>query len=120
MSSRRAIQLGVAAAMLIAAGALFVRWQSATGRNVDFPEGTLWVCADAACAAEFSKSLKELAAFYDANPDGEMPCPRCGKPGAERALRCPACKRAFARSAVRHGKATCPLCKQPLPPVAPG
>lgn len=108
----------IAVAILVLAVGLARRWSVSDTRNPDFPDGTLWICGNRDCAQEFTLSLAEVAKFYQTNPEGQMSCPHCAKPGAERAQRCRICSRAVSRATATAAR-TCPHCKSPLGRSAP-
>jgi ssDNA-binding Zn-finger/Zn-ribbon topoisomerase 1 len=115
MNTGKAIRLGVAVVALVGAVWLTVRW-ARQGRHQyeDFPEGTFWVCTNPECGHEFTLPLAEVAAFYDANPEADLKCPKCGQP-AVRAARCPFCGRLFPRGSRGNRPRVCPHCERELP-----
>ncbi|MDD8042663.1 MAG: hypothetical protein PHF14_04475 [Verrucomicrobiota bacterium] len=58
------------------AGSRFFHAAKTSENSVDFPEGTIWYCPEE--EKEFSVSLEDLAAWYEANGDVPYPCPSCG------------------------------------------
>jgi hypothetical protein len=115
MKSRSGILLGVALVLLVGAAwltARAVRQQRA--ENTDFPEGTLWICQNAACKAEFVKSLDELARFYESSPETPLPCPKCGQSQTVRALRCPRCARFLPLPGAGLSRPVCSHCNKPI------
>jgi len=111
---RRALALLLAAvAMLALALGLGRRWAVRDAGSPDFPEGTLWVCGNRECGQEFTLSLADVAHFIETNPEGEISCPHCSQPGAERAQRCGVCSHAVSRSVVAATR-VCPHCKSPF------
>lgn len=112
MNAGSGVKLAVAVVLLVAAGGLVLRFLSADQRSSqDFPEGTFWVCAG---GHEFTLSLRQVAEFYNANPEARMTCPTCSAPAA-RAIRCPLCSRMFPRPDRGQTVLTCPHCGKQLP-----
>ena len=116
MGTKQVTLAALAIILLLAAGILAVRaWNNTAAESEDFPEGTFWVCTRPDCGAEFVKTIDELAAFYKEHPGAAMPCPTCGKTQTTRAIRCPQCKRFYARAGRGRQSPGCPYCKAPIP-----
>src|SRR6185369_2825849 len=85
MSPQDTAKIGVAAALLLGAGAVLVSWmwpeRAAAEQDV-----TCWLCTESACAKEFTKPVMELARIRQSNPDANPACPYCGKATALRAV----------------------------------
>ena len=73
MTRAAAIKGGVAVTLLLVAGGMFAKRATQESRSADFPDGTLWVCTQPDCGHGFTKSVKELATLYSANPDADVP-----------------------------------------------
>lgn len=73
--------------------------------------GTLWLCTNDRCAAEFIIAAGELAAHYRAHPGQPPLCPQCGDGNTIRAQRCSACGAFYPRSPAEGADAGCPRCK---------
>ncbi len=111
MKPRQIITLVAAVAVTAAAVTGTMVWfRSDSAVSADFPQGTFWLCSDAACGAEFVKSLDELGAFYQQNPNADLPCPDCGRTQTLRAARCTACSRHFPRPARGRSPINCSHC----------
>ena len=116
MKRRQIITLVAAMAVIAASVTGAVVWlRSAAAVNEDFPDGTFWLCSHAACGAEFVKSLDELGAFYQQNPNAELPCPDCGRTPTMRAVRCAECGRHFPRPPRGRLPLECPHCGKEQP-----
>ena len=85
-----------------------------------------FVCGNAGCGAEFTKTRAELVALNAASPDA-VPCPVCGKAFTHRAIRCPTptCRKMV--PLVGHGQVPgkCPSCGNAIAmgadgPICPG
>ncbi len=74
--------------------------------NANFPEGTLWLCGDAACGHSFNLTMKELGQHHEKHYGEPVPCAKCNKPAA-RANLCPHCKQV---SVQERGGGACPKC----------
>lgn len=83
----------------------------------DVDQTTFWICRTEGCRAEFTATYRQVLA--QANSDGNIACPECGKSLTSRALQCPLCKRAI--EPVGHGGMpdTCVHCKAAIPREAP-
>lgn len=123
MTRKNAVLLSVAVLCVIGAVWHYTR-QSGKARagTEDFPEGTFWLCQS--CNAEFAKTLSELAELRRQLDAAEGPglalrvaCPECDSPETERAIRCPFCKRFYARVGAGR-RPVCPHCNKELPPLA--
>ncbi len=116
MKLRRIITLVAALAVIAAAVTSAMVWfRGDVAESSDFPDGTFWLCSDATCGAEFVKSLDELGAFYQQNPNADLPCPDCGRTQTLRAARCTACTRHFPRPARGRSPINCPHCGEEQP-----
>lgn len=111
MRPRQIITLAAALAVIaVAVTGTMVWFRSDAAVSADFPDRTFWVCSHEACGAEFVISLDELGAFYQQNPDADLPCPDCGGTQTIRAARCTACGRHFPRPARGRSPINCPHC----------
>jgi hypothetical protein len=90
MNPRDVVKIGVAAVMLLGAGALLASWlwpaRAEAGQDV-----TCWLCTESSCGKEFTKDVLDLARLRQDNPDANPPCPKCGKATTIRAVPCPLC-----------------------------
>ena len=119
MKPRQIITLVAALAVIAAAITGSMVWlRSEAAESADFPDGTFWLCSGAACGAEFVKSLDDLGAFYQQNPNADLPCPDCGRTQTLRAARCEACGRHFPRPARGESPINCPHCGEEQPRAA--
>lgn len=101
MTQSRTVLVVAAAIVVVAVGAFF--WFRGPSNTVNAPEGTHWLCRDAACNTEFNLTLAEVTEkYYGQYP----PCPKCKKPAA-RAEKCPSCGKL---SPIQRGPAKCPHC----------
>jgi len=64
------------------AGSRFFGAVKSSENNADFPDGAIWYCPQE--DKEFSVSLDDLAAWYEANGDVPYPCPSCGSTNTRR------------------------------------
>jgi hypothetical protein len=111
MKARDIAKIGVSLAMLSVAAAVLVNWLNRPAEGGQ--DVTRWLCTDAACGAEFTKSVMEIARLRQGNPDANPPCPRCGKATTVRAFPCPHCGRFLRLRGHGFMPKTCPYCQQP-------
>lgn len=97
-------------------GALAWSLWGRSANNGAFPDGTLWLCSDTSCHADFRMTMDDLSDFYKKHKGEPIPCPKCKKP-AVRAAQCPACKFVFSQA---ESSTHCPKCKQAIPINAGG
>lgn len=101
----KALSIG---AMVVAVGVIAFNSYMGSQAHADAPNGTAWACTNPDCGHGFTKTITELAEFYDAHPGADMPCPECGGT-AVRAFHCVECDKLFAPS-KRRSPPICPIC----------
>lgn len=102
---KKVLIIGAIALVLVGAAYYFL-WRPSNNQN--FPEGTLWICQNEGCKAEFTMTMSELGEHYKNHYGEPVPCPKCGKAQTVRAERCPQCQKVFAQA---RGTQVCPYCK---------
>ncbi len=113
---KQRILLFLAAALVVAAGALLFRSARKAGQSADFPDGMHWLCTS--CGNGFTTSRDAFADWVKEHPEQRMECPKCKQRQTAVAKKCPlpGCGRYYVeRNLVINGKVCCPVCKQPLP-----
>lgn len=74
--------------------------------SANFPDGTHWICSDAACGHEFHLTIEQLSDHHKEHYGHPVPCEKCNKP-ATRAEFCKHCERFFV---MQRDSTTCPHC----------
>ena len=109
MNKQKLVYAGVIAAVVAAAVIVWAVWRPSN--NANFPQGTLWLCSNPKCSAEFRLTMQQLGEHYKAHYGERPKCPKCGSE-AYRADKCPSCGKVFPQT---RGGSICPYCGKPLP-----
>lgn len=96
------------------AGWLTYRSGTPSTSSQDFPEGTLWVCTNESCAADFRRTVSELADHYREHPGQDPTCPVCDS-AAVRGIECVHCGHVYPRPGAQPGPPVCPACGEEAP-----
>lgn len=103
-------QLKYIAGPLLVVGLSVLIWQMWPESNdPNFPEGTDWICTNAADRHTFTLTMDELAEHTQKHYGERPKCPTCGKE-AIRAEKCGHCGKVYPQA---RGEQVCPFCKKP-------